>query len=98
MKYHKIRNVPLNVCTAEQKIAYNIAFANYTWIRQTGVNWRAEIQKICSRYAKDPKFQRYNMDAVQSALYAGFEEYAYYPFIATDYEKIGKAFPALYLE
>lgn len=30
MKYHKIRNVSLNVCTAEAKIAYNIAFA-YTW-------------------------------------------------------------------
>lgn len=25
MKYHKIRNVPLEVCTAEAKIAYNLA-------------------------------------------------------------------------
>ena len=29
MKYHKIRNVPLNVCTAEQKIAYNLACRYY---------------------------------------------------------------------
>ena len=27
MTYHKIRNVPLEVCTAEQMVAYNIAFA-----------------------------------------------------------------------
>lgn len=26
VKYHKIRNVPLEVCSAEQKIAYNLAF------------------------------------------------------------------------
>ena len=25
MKYHKIRNIPLKVCTAEAKIAYNLA-------------------------------------------------------------------------
>ena len=25
MKYHKIKNIPLEVCTAEQKIAYNLA-------------------------------------------------------------------------
>ena len=26
MKYHKIRGVEMSVCTAEQKIAYNLAF------------------------------------------------------------------------
>lgn len=39
MKYHKIRNVSLNVCTAEAKIAYNIAFA-YTW------DYRDEYKKM----------------------------------------------------
>lgn len=29
MTYHKIRNVPLEVCTAEQMVAYNIAFATH---------------------------------------------------------------------
>lgn len=99
MKYHKIRNVPLEICTAEQMIAYNIAFANYDWIRTRAfANWRDEIRTICGRYAKDPKFTRYDMDAVQSALLAGFEQYALCPFIASDYEKIGKSFPALYLD
>lgn len=45
MKYHKIRNVPLEVCTAEAKIAYNLAFAN-TW------DYREEYKKnanSCSR-------------------------------------------------
>lgn len=26
MKWHKIRNVPIDVCSAEQKVAYNMAF------------------------------------------------------------------------
>ena len=29
MKYHKIKNIPLTECTAEQKIAYNLSFAYY---------------------------------------------------------------------
>lgn len=99
MKYHKIRNIPLDVCTAEQMIAYNIAFANYDWIRTRCFdNWRDEIRTIIRRYKTDPKFKRYDMDLVQSALLAGFEQYARYPFIASDYERIGKAFPALYLD
>ena len=28
LKYHKIKNIPLEVCTAEQKIAYNLALSN----------------------------------------------------------------------
>ena len=27
MKYHKIRNIDIKTCTAEQKIAYNMAFS-----------------------------------------------------------------------
>jgi len=34
MKYHKIRNTPLTVCTAEQKIAYKLA-----------INWHDIIKK-----------------------------------------------------
>lgn len=33
MKYHKIRNIPLEVCTAEAKIAYNLAFLYATEYR-----------------------------------------------------------------
>ena len=98
MKYHKIRGIPLTVCTAEQKIAYNISFANYDWIRVQQKDWRKELQTICLRYATDPKFARYDMDLVYSALLAGFKQYAHYPFIATSYEQIGKAFPAHYLQ
>ena len=36
MIYHKIRGIDKNICTAEQKLAYNIAFrisidARYNW-------------------------------------------------------------------
>ena len=42
MKYHKIRNVPLNVCTAEAKIAYNLA-STYT------IEYRNAYKKNVSR-------------------------------------------------
>ena len=28
LKYHKIKNTPLDICTAEAVIAYNYAFSN----------------------------------------------------------------------
>ena len=98
MKYHKIRNVPLTVCTAEQKLAYNIAFANSDWVKRSKLGWREEISRICSRMQNDPEYKRFDIDAVKSALFAGFENYMYYPFIATSYEQISKAFPAHYLQ
>ena len=110
MKYHKIRNIPLDVCTAEQKIAYNIAFRAHISFQDKFDEARKKSQicvseivdKIISAEMKCWKLDHgksaYNIDAIFSALRAGLEKYLENPFIASDYGKIGKAFPAHYLE
>lgn len=111
MKYHKIRNVSKEVCTAEQKIAYNLAFRAH-------INFQEEFDRVnavhpggarsdCTRLAHrevesfrrahDYKPGQYDDDAIFSALLAGLYDYMCRPFIATSYEQIGKAFPAQYL-
>ena len=34
MKMHKIYGVDKNICTAEQKIAYNYAFSHRNWLEK----------------------------------------------------------------
>ena len=108
MQYHKIRGIPLDVCTAEQKIAYNLAFNAHIGI---GDKYRQarKISAICADELLHDRLQiewnewkrqsngKYNDDAIYSCLLAGLAEYLMNPFIATDYESIGKAFPAHYL-
>lgn len=82
----------MDVCTAEQKIAYNIAFANYdiaekyhsyTEAAQTFVQW-------C-----EGSINKYDVNAVFFALNAGLESYCKSRnHILTSYEDIGKMFPA----
>ena len=112
MRYHKIRNVPMEVCTAEQKIAYNLAFrASISY--QEAYNEAKIISAVCVseilrqivaismenyRSAYNYKQGKYDEDAIFSALNAGLSAYLDHPFIASDYETIGKAFPALYLK
>ena len=110
MKYHKIRGVALDVCTKEQKIAYNIAFRLH-------ISSGDAYKKIAATYPRfvvsDAENQllahalhewtrngdpRLDVDAIFSALRAGLHEYLLHPFIAADYETVGNAFPALYLE
>lgn len=109
MKYHKIRGIPLDVCTAEQKIAYNLAFE----ISINGEQKYKEARKISAICADELlhdlikwKFDswmrlyggKYNDDAIYACLLAGLAEYLIKPFIATEYQSIGKAFPAYYLK
>ena len=111
MKYHKIKGLPLTVCTAEQKIAYNIAFRLHISYQETFNTIKTTspfdvpfiIRELIERGLKeyqnsfDYKPNQYNLDAIFSALYAGLEKYLTFPFIAKDFEQIGKAFPARYL-
>ena len=109
MKYHKIRNIDINTCTAEQKIAYNMAFSAH-------ISFGDRFRKLDTAMAKDDavhdiirnlfkqyhagynyKAGKYNEDAIQAALNAGLRSYLEKPFIACDYESVGKAFPANYL-
>lgn len=46
MKYHKIRNVSLEVCTAEAKIAYNLAFLCATDYRDAYKKNASNVSRI----------------------------------------------------
>lgn len=108
LEYHKIRGIPKDICTAEQKIAYNLAFLAH-------ISFQDQFDKIkdyptnvisdfiyqvrdfeIKRYQRDND-KKYNIDAIQSALSAGLLNYFKKPFIASNYETIGKSFPAHYL-
>lgn len=112
MKYHKIRGIDISVCTAEQKIAYNIAFSVYINYGTKYNRVFAEYPRIVSddllkdiiqqeikSYKESDKDGKYNIDAIFAALNYGLHDYLvntkYHIF--TDYEQIGKAFPANYL-
>ena len=110
MKYHKIKNIPLDVCTVEQKIAYNLAFSNYALFEKQyhALSMRFQKRDLISYavhkmiewyqngYAYDGK---YDIDAIFSALNAGFENYLRGDYhILTSYKDIGNIFPANYLE
>ena len=109
MKYHKIRGVALTECTAEQKIAYNLAFRWRDIIKKQyatalcGVA-RAEcvrgyVRLMLDSYRRDYPDSRYNIDAIFCALGAGLENYIKREGsgILGSYKEIGDAFPALYL-
>lgn len=109
IKYHKIRGVEKSVCTAEQKIAYNMAFVIY-------INRGAEYEKMttaaeksaararwinyeCESFKRNYPNNKTDLDGVFSALSAGLADYLTKEgfFIASRFEQIGKAFPALYM-
>lgn len=113
LKYHKIRGVDLSVCTCEQKIAYNIAFRLHISYQKQFNSFllknpfasavseavdkmvRIGIEQYTSAY--DYKPEKYNIDAIFSALQAGLKNYLSNFRILSSYEEIGKAFPAYYL-
>lgn len=113
MKYHKIRNVPLGVCTAEAKIAYNVAFLHLADYRTA---WKKQAAKCCgiakadfiaeaknwamSFILNDREIcQRYNIDAIDCCLRAGIEDYFNADYaILTSYAEIGKIFKSYYLK
>lgn len=109
MKYTKIRNIPFDVCTVEQKIAYNLAFRAHISFQDKFNTLKAEqkFETVISEFISDiirfeikEYSQNYtigNIDAIFSALNAGLRNYFEKPFIASNYDDIGKAFPANYL-
>lgn len=110
MKYHKIRGVPLDECTAEQKIAYNLSFMYYYNVLkeynrlpmqfQKSELVSASVRKMLDLYrmGRDYKPGKYNEDAIFCALNAGFENYLKAKYhILSSYKEIGAMFPANYL-
>ena len=104
MKTHKIQGVEKDVCTAEQKIAYNMAFSDYPTIQRVLRDYcKDEAAAIAYRlrdiHIEELKRQgsRYNLDAVFCAYNAGIWDYVARDYhIIGSYEDIGKAFPVLY--
>lgn len=112
IKYHKIRTVDKSICTAEQKIAYELAFRLHISYQDS---WNAmksrSVSEMCLSNAINDligeattMFQRsewatkFDIDGTICALRAGLRNYLDGFFIATSYEQIGKAFPAHYLK
>ena len=91
MKYHKIYGVALEVCTAEQKIAYNIAFRRhishqerFDALESMGASESAKseaISRLCQlglenfRMSYGYKPGRFDEDAIMAALHAGLRSY-----------------------
>lgn len=114
MTYHKIPKVDKAVCTAEQVIAYNIAFRIHI---NHGDEYEdaKKVSAICADellhdliamyigiFADDMAAQKngtqYDLDAIQSCLNAGLANYLNGFFVANNYAQVGKAFPAYYLK
>lgn len=109
MKVHKIRNVEKEVCCAEQKIAYNMAFRCHIshqerFNRLLKEGTQAGISEAIARmireqvdsFVRNYQAKSWNVDAISHALRQGLETYLRKPFIATTYNQIGEAFPIAY--
>lgn len=108
MKYTAIPGIKKEVCTAEQKIAANLAI-RYRYIIKSAYDdatsgiqkneiIRAAVRGLCSSFSRDYPNSTYNIDAIFCALGAGLENFIKDSCVGfTDFESVGKAFPALYL-
>lgn len=108
MRLHKIRGVEKDVCTVEQKIAYNMAFNahinfgdQYEKIKESGCEAAIaecviKIRDIELRWFQgNQKYKkvRCDIDGIFVALNNGLRNYLDRFFIANDYEIIGERFP-----
>lgn len=110
MRLHKIRGVEKEVCTVEQKIAYNMAFNahinfgdQYEKIKASGCEAAIAECVIKIRdaelrwYQDNPNYKnvKCDIDGVFVALNNGLRNYLDRFFIANDYKTIGERFPIL---
>lgn len=99
-KLHKIPGVDKAVCTAEQKIAYNIAFDSLNWLQRLisdGMDPGEAFEYVfdCQSKAYDRQIKRgkYDKDAVFAAFRANMEAYSNAKYkICSSYEAIGEIF------
>lgn len=111
MKLHKIPGVEKDVCTCEQKLAYNLAFRlhlSYSdeW-QNAKTQGKAERELCLEDLVRRAMLgydsfndvtgggKRYDRGAVKAALAAGLEEYMDHFFLADSYEQIGRVFPVV---
>ena len=108
VKTHKIYGVPKDICTAEQKIAYNLTFSYHDLFKAEFLSLPTEAAKSKAiadmrdtwlnwyRNAYAYKPGKYNEDAIFIALNNGIRRYMENPFIASNYEIIGEVFAIPY--
>lgn len=101
LKTHKIPGIEKEVCTAEQIIAYNLAFAHYPSIQDAPTAAEALATAARRRDIALKELQkngtRYNIDAIFCAYNAGIMDYTNGSHhIFTNYQEVGNAFPLLY--
>ena len=100
MKYHKIKNIDKSVCTAEQKIAYNLAWYECCGAENLTADDCENVIEGCMKHwsreiAKCPKSAQYDSDAILASLNAGMRNYiASGCRIPSSYEAVGEMFPA----
>ncbi len=96
MTFKKIPNIDKEVCTAEQKIAYNFAFRYREF---DGNKELFDLLQVVTAEIKGNEqiTKRYDIDSIIHCLRNGYIEYRKnHPAILTDYETIGKVFYSLY--
>ena len=109
MKYHGIGGVKKTICTAEQKIAYNLAWSYKDILlpnfQKCSCNFqksglvRDSVRYLTEQYKKNYPLSKFDIDSIYCCLGAGLEEYYNNGGkILWSYEDIGSVFPALYLE
>lgn len=109
MKKHKIRNIDISVCCAEQKIAYNLAFSHCTNFKKQYeeikgneflmADFIIQLRDFAIKLYKQGRDYtgRYDIDLIQHCLHNGIENYFKANCkICSSYEEIGKIFPCLY--
>lgn len=105
-KCKKIKGIDKSVCTCEQKIAYNYAFASHISYGDKYKACKSEIQKsrfltevrgyIVDDILRNEDMKKYNIDVIFIALNNGLRVYFDKAFIASDYKKIGEVFAVPY--
>ena len=101
MSLHKIRGVDKAVCSAEQKIAYNIAWriggdCRYNWSAFSAEDERGAVEDYRRAWLRDypSAARKYDTDAIFAALASGLHDYLTSGGrIMTSYAEVGRAFP-----
>ena len=103
-KVKKIRNVDIDICCAEQKIAYNYAFSYYDifWKKYQNAQNTAHKEEITQQAVDfvlkdieciDKTVSKYNVDVIIIAFRNGFENYCNLKHhILNSYEEVGTLF------
>ncbi len=98
MKFHKIRGIEKSICTAEQKIAYNYAFSDYSWAMQSNLELSQYLDSVTERIKNNAEImKKYDIDAIIHCLRQGFTNYCKAKYhVLSSYEEIGNMFLTLY--